>query len=85
MLHHPALEKLQTLRLMGMYKALTEQMNMPEIETLGFEERLGLLADRELTERQERRVQTRLRQAKLKHHAWIEDLEYRAPPGLPRC
>ena len=46
MLHHPTLEKLQTLRLAGMYKALTEQMTMPESETLGFEERLGLLADR---------------------------------------
>ena len=54
MLHHPTLEKLQTLRLMGMYKALTEQMNMPESEPLSFEERLGLLVDRELTERQDR-------------------------------
>ena len=85
MLHHPTLEKLQTLRLMGMYKALVEQMNMPEIETLGFEERLGLLTDRELTERQDRRLQTRLRQAKLKHNACIEDLDYRAPRGLDKA
>ena len=42
-----------------MYKALTEQMTMPESETLGFEERLGLLADREMTERQDRRLKTR--------------------------
>ena len=46
MLHHPTLEKLQTLRLSGMYKALSEQFHMPESETLSFEERLGLLADR---------------------------------------
>jgi len=85
MLHHPTLEKLQALRLMGMYKALTEQMNMPEIETLGFEERLGLLADRELTERQDRRLQTCLRQAKLKQNACIEDLDYRAPRGLDKA
>lgn len=85
MLHHPTLEKLQTLRLMGMYKALTEQMNMPEIETLGFEERLGLLADRELTERQDRRLKTCLRQAKLKHNACVEDLDYRAPRGLDKA
>jgi DNA replication protein DnaC len=84
MLHHPTLEKLQTLRLMGMYKALIEQMNMPEIETLGFEERLGLLADREMSERQDRRLQTRLRQAKLKHNACIEDLDYRAPRGIDK-
>jgi len=85
MLHHPTLEKLQTLRLMGMYKALIEQMNMPESETLSFEERLGLLADRELTERQDRRLQTRLRQAKLKHNACIEDLDYRARRELDKA
>lgn len=84
MLHHPTLEKLQTLRLNGMYKALIEQMNMPEIETIGFEERLGLLADRELTERQDRRLKTRLRQAKLKHNACLEDLDYRAPRGIDK-
>jgi DNA replication protein DnaC len=85
MLHHPTLEKLQTLRLSGMYKALTEQMNMPESETLSFEERLGLLADREMTERQDRRLKTRLRQARLKHHACVEDLDYRAPRGLDKA
>ena len=85
MLHHPTLEKLQTLRLMGMYKALTEQMNMPESETLGFEERLGLLADREMTERQDRRLTTRLRQARLKHNACVEDLDYRAPRGIDKA
>jgi DNA replication protein DnaC len=85
MLHHPTLEKLQTLRLPGMYKALTEQMQMSESESLSFEERLGLLADREMTERQDRRLKTRLRQARLKHNACIEDLDYRAPRGLDKA
>jgi len=71
MLHHPTLEKLQILRLSGMYKALTEQLNMSDIDTLSFEERLGLLTDREITEREDRRLKTRLRQAKLKHNACI--------------
>ena len=44
MLNHPTLEKLQTLRLSGMYKTLSEQMNLPEVDTLSFEERLGLFA-----------------------------------------
>jgi DNA replication protein DnaC len=79
------LEKLQTLRLIGMYDALTEQMNMPEIQTIGFEERLGLLADREMTERQDRRLKASLRQAKLEHHACVEDLDYRAPRGLDKA
>ena len=47
MLTHPTLEKLQALRLNGMLKALNEQQQRPEIESLGFEERLGLLIDLE--------------------------------------
>ncbi len=85
MLHHPTLEKLHTLRLSGMHKALTEQMNMPDIDALSFEERLGLLADREMTEREDRRLTTRLRQAKLKHNACIEDIDYRAARGLDKA
>jgi len=85
MLHHPTLEKLQTLRLSGMHKALTEQLNMSDIDTLSFEERLGLLTDREITEREDRRLKTRLRQAKLKHNACIEDIDHHAPRGLDKA
>ena len=56
MLNHPTLDKLETLRFSGMVKALTEQMTVPDIEELSFEERLGLLADREMTEREDRRL-----------------------------
>ena len=65
MLRTPTLEKLHTLHLTGMCKALEEQLQMPERETLSFEERLGLLVDRELTDRENRRLSTRLRKAKL--------------------
>lgn len=85
MLYHPTLEKLQQLHLTGMLKALAEQQHLPEIDHLGFEERLGLLADRELTTREDRRLQTRLRQARLKQSACLEDLDYRAPRGLDRA
>jgi DNA replication protein DnaC len=84
MLHHPTLEKLQQLRLTGMSTALREQLDLPEIHTLGFEARLGLLVDRELTLREDRRLQTRLRQAKLKHSACLEDLDDTTPRGLDR-
>lgn len=43
-----------------------------------------LLVDRELTERENRRLQTRLRKAKLRHDASIEDLDWRAARGLDR-
>ena len=61
MLNHPTLDKLNTLKFTGMAKALSEQMALPEIEQLSFEERLGLLADREMTVRDDRRLKTRLR------------------------
>ena len=84
MLHHPTLDKLQQLRLTGMHQALREQATLSDIDTLSFEERLGLLADRELTEREDRRLQTRLRQARLKQNACLEDLDYRTPRGLDK-
>ncbi len=84
MLTHPTLDRLQTLKFTGMAKALAEQMAMPDIEQLTFEERLGLLVDREFTEREDRRLTNRLRRAKLKHTACIEDIDYRHPRGLDK-
>ena len=55
-----------------MSKALEEQLNNPEAESLGFLERLGLLIDHEETSRADRRLTTRLRQAKLRMNASIE-------------
>jgi DNA replication protein DnaC len=85
MLTHPPLDQLQTLRLTGMYQALVEQLRMPDIAALTFEERCGLLVDRELTERENRRLTTRLRQAKLRQTACIEDIDYRHPRGLDKA
>jgi DNA replication protein DnaC len=84
MLNHPTFEKLHILRLSGMYQALVEQMQTPDIAALSFEERLGLLVDRESTERENRRLTTRLRQAKLRQTACIEDIDYRHPRGLDK-
>jgi DNA replication protein DnaC len=84
MLPHPTLDKLHALRLTGMAKALREQINLPESQTLSVEARLGLLVDREMTERSDRRLTTRLRQAKLRLSACLEDLDYRHPRGLDK-
>jgi DNA replication protein DnaC len=85
MLLHPTLERLQQLRLTGMANALQEQLHQPDIATLSFEERLGLLLDREATERENRRLKSRLKQAKLRQSAAIEDIDYRAPRGLDKA
>lgn len=84
MLHHPTLDKLNELKFTGMSAALTEQLSLDSIDDLTFEERLGLLVDREITERNNRRLQTRLRQAKLKQTACMEDIDYRQPRGLDK-
>ncbi len=84
MLNHPTLEKLTELRLNGMKEALLEQQDMVDIDELEFEERLGLLVDRELTAREDRRLKTRLRTARLRQQAAIEDLDYRHPRGLDK-
>ena len=84
MLHHPTLDKLQQLKLTGMRRALQDQAAMPEISAIPFEERLGLLVDRELTERDNRRMQMRLRSAKLKQNTALEDVDFKSPRGLDR-
>ncbi len=84
MLVHPTLNKLRTLRLSGMAKALEEQQQMPDIDALGFEDRLGLLVDRELTVRDSRRLTNRLRRARLHHPAVLEDIDYTAARGLDK-
>ena len=84
MLIHPMLDKLQTLRFFGMLSALEEQMKMPDIEKLCFDERFGLLIDREMIDRQNRRFKTRLRKAKLRQNACLEDIDFRHPRGLDK-
>jgi len=84
MLTHPTLEKLHSLKLSGMVNALEEQIQMGDLKELSFEERLGLLVDREVTERRNRKLQTLLKKAKLRLNASIEDIDYRHPRGLDK-
>jgi len=84
MLQEPTKDKLRTLRLHGMLKALQEQSGDEQYTALGFEERLGLLVDRELTEQENRRLTSRLRQAKLKQDACVENIDFGIPRGLDK-
>jgi DNA replication protein DnaC len=84
MMHHPTLDKLKQLKLMGMLRALQEQEGIQDIRTMPFEERLGLIVDRELTEKDNRRMQTRLRAAKLKQNSALEDIDFKTARGLDR-
>ena len=82
MLHHPTVDKLAELRLTGMRQGLLDQQALPDIDRLSFEERLGLLLDREASFRDERRLAYRLRNARLRQSAVVEDLDRRHPRGL---
>jgi len=84
MLLHPTLEKLTAMRFHGMAAALQEQLEMNDLDDLSFEERLGLLIDREAALRDTRKLTTRLRKAKLRQNATIEDIDFRYPRGLDK-
>jgi DNA replication protein DnaC len=82
MLTHPTLTQMKALKLYGMAKAWEEQFQMADLQQFSFEERLGWMITREETERENRRLQTRLRQAKLSQSACVEDLDRRSRRGL---
>jgi DNA replication protein DnaC len=84
MLIHPIMERLQAMKFYGMRKAFEEQLQMADIDKLSFEERFGLLVDREMTERNNRRLETRLRKAKLRHQASMEDIDFHQSRGLDK-
>lgn len=84
MLSHPLVEQLKTLRCYGMIEALEEQQRQDNIGHLSFDERLALMVERECIERENRRLATRLRQAKLKEPACIENLDYGASRNVSK-
>lgn len=84
MLIHQTLERLHELRLTGMAQALEEQMGMPDLDGLSFEDRLALLLERETTVRDDRRLTRLLQMAKLRVPAAPEDIDFRSPRGLDR-
>ena len=81
---HPTLDQLHQLGLAGMARAFVELEANPTSAALSHAEWLGLLLDREATERYERRLRARLRYARLRHQAAVEDVDYRAARGLDR-
>ena len=82
---HPTLDQLHQLGLAGMARAFAELEANPTSAALLHAEWLGLLLDREITERYEKRLRARLRFARLRHQAAVEDVDYRAARGLDRA
>lgn len=84
MLTHPTIDKLHRLRLPVMAQGLRELIDSPAAGDLSFEERLGLLADRELLERENKKLVWRLAKSRIGKTACLEDIDYRASRGLDR-
>src|SRR5438309_11351868 len=83
MLTEPTLEKLQALRLDAFAAAWRAQQQDPALAAVPFDERLGLLVDAEWLARENRRLATALREAKLRlSQACVEASGY-APPREP--
>jgi DNA replication protein DnaC len=84
MLTTPTLDKLGQLKLRGMARALLEQREGANYHSLNFEDRLGLLVDREIQDRENRRLQRYLTTARLRASACVEDIDFHHPRGLDR-
>ncbi|MHB8416404.1 MAG: IS21-like element helper ATPase IstB [Acidiferrobacteraceae bacterium] len=84
MLLQQTLTTLKALKLTGMAQALEEQEGLAASQELAFTDRLALLVDREVAARDTRRLTRLLQLARLKHHACLEDIDYRAKRGLER-
>jgi len=84
-LTHPTLDQLRELGLDGMVKACGEIEAMAKTAALSHLEWLGLLLDREVSHRRDRRLAMRLRYARLRQQACVEDVDYRAARGLDRA
>jgi DNA replication protein DnaC len=84
MLHQPIFDKLASLKLAGMLEGLREQMESAQYRKLSFEERFGLLLDREWSLRQQRKQIRRMRVAHFRETAVVEDLDLSPRRGLNR-
>jgi len=82
MLIEPLMQLLKKLKLHGLLDAFERQLTDPDIENLSFEQRLGLLLQHELAERENLRLAQRLRFACLPQPACLEDIDTRLPRKL---
>jgi DNA replication protein DnaC len=84
MLNEETYKQLTELKLFALAACFKAYLEQTDTDALTFEERLGIMVDREWTERQERRLKYRLSRSKLREEAAVEDINYRHPRGLDR-
>jgi len=84
MLEQPMMDKLLAMRLQGMAAALKTQQQDPAIGDLSFLERFGMLVDQQWNWRENQALARRLKAAKLRGNACVEEIDYRASRGLDK-
>jgi len=84
MLKQPMIDKLLAMRLNGMAEAVNTQEQDPAMRELSFLERFSMLVDQQWSWRENQALQRRLKKAKLRAHACVEDIDYRASRGLDK-
>jgi DNA replication protein DnaC len=84
MLKNPTFEKLTELGLNGMIRALEQQNQLQEVNTMTFEDRLALLVDAECSDRETAQFSKRLKSAKLRDLACVEDIDFKSNRGLDK-
>lgn len=85
-MNETTISQLNQLKLTGMAKALQQQLEQPgQYEGLSFGERLQLLTDNEVYERDSRKQKRLLKQAQLKLMATAQNIDYQHPRGLQKA
>ena len=84
MLTQETLQKMNAMKLFGMVSALEHQLSSNDYHELSFEERVGVMVDTEWTDREQRKLSRRLKAAKLRYPASLENVNFQASRGLNR-
>lgn len=84
MMTNRTMETLREMKLMGMVRALEEQLAMPDTKSMSFDERFGLIVDREESDRKTRRYRSRIKKAKPRETAFVEDIDFSISRGLDK-
>ncbi len=84
MLNEQTFDKLYAMKLLGMAEGFREQLEQPSSHNLSFDERFGILVDRQWIWKENNRLRRLLREAKLKLQASGEDIDYKTPRGIDK-
>jgi DNA replication protein DnaC len=84
MLNEQTFDKLYAMKLIGMTEGFKEQLQQPSFRDLSFEERFGMLVERQWSWKENKRLKRLLKDAKLKLQACLEDIDYRTSRGLEK-